>query len=691
MIKRHLATSLFASAFTLATAFTATAVQAADSAAFDLGEIVVKGQKASVEKTKAENTVEVTAEQIRESGAQNVAEALENSAGLFLHSGGRKADSALLINGIDQGRVLIMIDGVPINAPYYRESDLAFMPVDNISKIVVVKSAASSAYGANALGGVINIVTAKPVEGTSGSLTMKAGQNKTVNPSLTYGYNTGRFYVQGTAQHLETDGYDISHRFTPVVTAAEDGGLRNQSDRTSDNYSFLIGLQNDKTEYALNINYIDAERGTPFDVTTNKGYINRFTEWKKYTIDLSSEQQVSDKLSFREKIYYHKFDNTLTRYTNLNFNTIATLSAANGGGSDISTFDDYTAGLRLLADYEFSADTILHASLNYNRENHQKEASPGYSRDESETDNYSVGLDFEAPLADKLSYSVGSSFDGFIQQSAVQANSNGIGTYDVTTQGSKTAMNYYGGLIYQYDEKTTLSVTAAHKTRFPTQSELYLGGCSDIACAVPSETVSKIGNALLDPEENDQFTIGYSTKFDSGLKFGFGYFHNDITDYINSVGTGIDNAAGDEIFQYQNAPGMISKGFELSLSGKYRTSFHWTLAYTNTKAEFTSTPGVQIDRTPHAKTNIVTKRVISPSLAFDLSTSFISASNDSQAKYAKTIKPFALVNAGFSGNVKSIKLDWALRCDNVMDKLYWEEVGYPQPGRTFRAEATYKF
>ncbi len=72
-------------------------------------------------------------------------------------------------------RVLLLIDGFPAQIPNSGASDWNAVPLDNIEKIEVVRGPASSLYGHNSMGGVINIVTKAPEEFKNISANLSAG------------------------------------------------------------------------------------------------------------------------------------------------------------------------------------------------------------------------------------------------------------------------------------------------------------------------------------------------------------------------------------------------------------------------------------------------------------------------------------------------------------------------------------
>ena len=73
------------------------------------------------------------------------------------------------MRGYDRG-TLVMVNGIPMNLKNY--NSLAGIPKDMIEKIEIVKGAAGTLYGAEAMGGVVNIITKTPEDGKE-SFTVK--------------------------------------------------------------------------------------------------------------------------------------------------------------------------------------------------------------------------------------------------------------------------------------------------------------------------------------------------------------------------------------------------------------------------------------------------------------------------------------------------------------------------------------
>lgn len=122
----------------------------------------------------------VTSEQIKLSGATTVSEALGKLPGVFVGAGTGNAQNEIRIRGMAGEYGLILIDGKRIpNAERNISSSPAnrtnWVSIENIERIEVIRGAASSLYGADALSGVINIITKKAGDEWRNSITVSGG------------------------------------------------------------------------------------------------------------------------------------------------------------------------------------------------------------------------------------------------------------------------------------------------------------------------------------------------------------------------------------------------------------------------------------------------------------------------------------------------------------------------------------
>ncbi|MFC1626270.1 TonB-dependent receptor domain-containing protein [Pseudomonadota bacterium] len=104
----------------------------------------------------------VDKDRIEQSQAQNVVELLRSEAGInVVGSGGPGKASSLFLRGADGGQTLVLIDGVRVGAATTGSFDWGSLSTLNIDRIEIVRGPQSTLYGADAMGGVIQIFTRK--------------------------------------------------------------------------------------------------------------------------------------------------------------------------------------------------------------------------------------------------------------------------------------------------------------------------------------------------------------------------------------------------------------------------------------------------------------------------------------------------------------------------------------------------
>ena len=161
-----------------------TAVHAEELQEFTLDPMIVTAQRMETRDLDTPAMVDViTAADIEKTGATTVMEVLRSVPGIADYSYSASGDnqgsssSRVMVRGFDKG-TLVLLNGAPINIFNYGSP--SGIPVEAIERIEVVKGANSVLYGAEALGGVVNIITKKgsdkaktSVSGTTGNYLKK--------------------------------------------------------------------------------------------------------------------------------------------------------------------------------------------------------------------------------------------------------------------------------------------------------------------------------------------------------------------------------------------------------------------------------------------------------------------------------------------------------------------------------------
>lgn len=98
--------------------------------------------------------------EIERSGAASVADLLAGLRGLFVQKSGTGSDEVRVsIRGSDPKHVLVLLDGHRVNAAATGEANLGGIPLAAVQRVEVYRGGESARFGADALGGAVNIVT----------------------------------------------------------------------------------------------------------------------------------------------------------------------------------------------------------------------------------------------------------------------------------------------------------------------------------------------------------------------------------------------------------------------------------------------------------------------------------------------------------------------------------------------------
>lgn len=102
----------------------------------------------------------ITSGDIRKADATNIGDMLQSElpAIEFSHSMNRQV--SLNMQGFSGTSVLFLIDGERLAGETMDNTDYSRLNMDNVERIEIVKGAASSLYGSNAVGGVVNSIAA---------------------------------------------------------------------------------------------------------------------------------------------------------------------------------------------------------------------------------------------------------------------------------------------------------------------------------------------------------------------------------------------------------------------------------------------------------------------------------------------------------------------------------------------------
>jgi outer membrane receptor for ferrienterochelin and colicins len=146
----------------------------------------------------------ITHEEIQRTGASDLATVLTQQIGISPASG-TPSGSGVTLDGLGQERVLILLDGEPLEGRLAGSFDLSRIPTSIIDHVEIVNGPQSMLYGSDAMGGVINIITRPATTRTTASAEVLGGTQGRLDASAQMSGGTGALTFSGSAGHRDLD------------------------------------------------------------------------------------------------------------------------------------------------------------------------------------------------------------------------------------------------------------------------------------------------------------------------------------------------------------------------------------------------------------------------------------------------------------------------------------------------------
>jgi len=198
---------------------------AAMGAEVELGQVVVTATRTEIEISDVPQSLSViTKDEIMNSPDRTIPEVIQRAAGVLITNNGPIGSlTSANIRGSEAGQVLIMIDGRRINDAQNAQFDLSNLPLtkDEIERIEVLRGGASALYGADAMGGVINIITKAPTQEPYARVSSSFGRFGTQEYSLSHRWKPGPLGYSLFASRTRSDGYRPNSDYDSWVLGGE--------------------------------------------------------------------------------------------------------------------------------------------------------------------------------------------------------------------------------------------------------------------------------------------------------------------------------------------------------------------------------------------------------------------------------------------------------------------------------------
>jgi vitamin B12 transporter len=439
----------------------------------------------------ASSVTVVTAREIELKQLRSLPDVLKDIPGLnVVQTGGPGGQTSVFLRGTNSGHTKVILDGIEINDPSSPNGafDYSHMLTGNIDRVEVLRGPQSGLYGSDAIGGVINIITKKGMGPLQVTGSVEGGSFDTLNENLGASGSQGMFNYAFSAEHVHVGDMPVTPKSLLPPGQAAIGNYY-------DNYSLFTRL--------------GADISQNFDV----GFVGRYTYTKlRFTSDdfppptfgavPRAVQSVEDSQQYDTRGTAHFIvagvDNTIGGAYSSSIRT----DVDNPSGTHTIYYGsrykfDYLGSVRVLdgQDLTFGASTLEEKNSSYG-------AFPVAARDNQQAVYGQLQSDFGNNVFNTASL-----------------------RFDHHSRFGDAVTYRIAPAVLVPDMGLKLKGSAGTGFKAPTLDQLYHDYPAFFFFANPN----------LKPEKSFGYDIGFEeTVLNDQVMFGATYFHNDITDLIDT-------------------------------------------------------------------------------------------------------------------------------------------------------------
>lgn len=621
---------------------------------YEIGQVTVTATREKSLVTEVPAAVDViSSRDIELRNIQNIGQALEKISGVTMKNYGGSGDiKTVSIRGSTGSQVLVLIDGQRINSAETGDVDFSAVPMEGIERIEVVRGGASALYGADAVGGVVNIITKSKAgnENIGAKAKLLGGSFGTYGLEASADYSGKSLFSFLSYKRLKSDG-DFPFFPSPgVEVKRQNGDFASREFFGKGEYtSGELGMEKTLT---LTGQLFTSDAGAAGMITQPSPAARR--KDRSQSLNLVYQQKVATPYnSIRVQSYLRNaeffYDDPLAYVPVHSYNHSTSLGAEVQGRMVLSDWNVLTAG------YAFRNDGVTSLQLGPRK---TRKTNSLYLQEELDGSSISPSLARRIVAIPALRWDSFSDFGSRISPKIGAAVSTGE--------------------PWQVSLKSNFGASF----RAPSFDDLYW----------PRDAFA-IGNADLKPETGQDFDAGFMVRipFLGGVSVNLTYFHNSITDMILWQPGGIGG-----LWSPKNIGRASLRGIEAKISVSPRRNvlrFDWNYTYLDPRNR-TDAPNVKDKVLPYrpqhvhnlsAELNVAGVSLVAT--ASFTSKRYITESNTAFLPSYHTIDLLAAYVVPFT----PLKPMVSLEVKNIEDADYKVMEGFPMPGREFRFTASFEY
>jgi vitamin B12 transporter len=611
-------------------------------------EIVVTSSRVQQPKKElTSNITIITKEEIRESSANDLSELLaEKNLGHVQKYPGTL--TSVVIRGFRtethgndlMGKVLVLLDGRRAGT-----GNLAKIMTANVERIEIIRGPAAVQYGSAAIGGVINVITAKGSGAPSASIEQELGSNDFSKTEATIQGKSGRFDYSGSISKSDSGSYKTGKGDIYQNTGYQDQKM------ASLNVGYEIA---DGHRIGMIVHSFDVDKaGLPSYFSSPD--LDAYTVQNNHSVDFRYDGATSSRNVSWMARYFTGEDKY--RYVDPSSAYESTKNVDQQGAQAQVTWQP--GALRLTTGFDwlkYEVDSTL---------------TPSWATYENPA-GFLLGK--YGLFDERLILTAGVRYDDYrVKMKASEGTSR-----------SKDNFAHQAGVAWQASDALKLRGSFAEGFRMPSEREL--------AANITRWGTTYIGNPDLKPESSDTWEVGMDLAW-KGFNASLTWFSTDYKDMIQT------EAIATSTYTYRNIGSATVSGIEAELSKVFKLDgSSWTLepyaGYTHLLKYSDNTSGDDLLFTPqwNASTGLKVRDGRGFNGAFNLAYSGKTLVQNYETGSGEVVPKggFAVANLsasrkfpfgdkGITGPGITVKAE----INNLFDRDYQYVKGYPMPGRTF--------
>jgi iron complex outermembrane receptor protein len=601
-----------------------------------------------------------------------------------------RGESLLYLRNAGERQVALFFDGALMNIPWDNRIDMSLIPLDALGGITISKGVPSVLYGANVIGGAVNISSQElETPGHISELHLSLGENGFLKTTATHVQNFGEVNLIGSFGYVRRDALALpklssltGNSELPFEFHQTDPDARTNSDsRTASIY--LRGEYRPDATAAIGVSFsmTDAEKGVPPEGHVVAARFWRYPEWRSITVGVNSDLDFGEenRWNLRSSFWWNGFHQAIDQFSSESYQR----------RTDREEDDDRTVGTRVLFGYQTPNNRVTLSFNGYFSGHDQRDlrfdstgglvpfrdstgAEIAYPTLAYQQRLFSTGAEIESRIAERLSVVAGIAYDFMATPE----------TGDKPARDGFSGVQFTGGTVYRITDNHAIRFSAGRKSRFPTMRELY------------GEALRRfLVNPDLKPEEAGLLELGSEGSGSIG-RYG-------VTGFMSVVRNTIDQRTIDTLGakrrQRINLRGSSTYGVEITGSlatlHPLRIDGHFTLAHARGRAlaadgadstfllsekpDYTGTLGVTYTF-PFGLEPALELLATGEAFGLNDDNTFVSLGSSLVANARISYRWFSDLTKNFTAQL-------FIRANNIFDTTTIPQIGLPAPGRTIIA------